>query len=93
MILDIAFLLRFALLSYAAAVFFAIGVGIAFSRNRLTIAKLGVIFIVVAVFLSLSYAREPFHKRLLICLIWTSLLSLGYRFGHKVLRKNKKATA
>jgi len=46
--------------------------------------KLTLIFITVAVPLSLTFMGEPLQDRLWISLIWTSVIGLGFRFGRKM---------
>ena len=79
------FLLKFTLISYASIVFFTIGLRLAlFRRFDLNLFKLLLILIVMAVALSLSFIQEPIQDRLIISLVWTSLIANGFRFGKKL---------
>ena len=82
-----SFLLQFALISYAAMIFFTIGFGFAVNKNNnMSLLKLSIIFVIIAIFLSLPFHHESLHSRLLISLIWTSILGNGFRFGRKVIK-------
>ena len=81
------YFLRFALISYASIVFFVVGLRLAvFRKLDLNFVKLVLIFISVAVPLSFSFYSEPLLHRILISLVWTSLLAFGFRFGRKISR-------
>ncbi len=85
------FFLKFTLISYAAITFFSIGLYLAlFYRIDLNLFKLFLIFISVAVPLSISFVREPLQDRLLISLVWTSVIGLGFRFGRKMKQNSVK---
>ena len=80
------FFLRFTLISYASIVFFAVGLRLAlFRRVDLNLFKLILIFILTAIPLSLSFFKQPLQDRLLISLVWTSVLGFGFRFGRKII--------
>ncbi|GEM_PF-1400237 len=83
------FFLKFTLISYAAVAFFAIGFGLSFATKRtLNMVKLAVIFIVMAVSLSLSFKSETLQNRLIISFVWTSVMGTGFRFGRKMTKRN-----
>ena len=81
---EMMFFLKFAGVSYASTVFFAVGLGVSLAKNKLNLLKLFLIFGVIAVTLCWSYTEEPFPARIMICIVWTSVLWLGFRFGHKI---------
>ena len=82
------FFLRFALISYAAIVFFAVGLRSAlFNRLDLNFLKLSGIFLCVAIPLSLLFIHRPLEDRLFISVVWVSALSIGFRFGKKITQK------
>lgn len=82
------FFLRFTLISYAAIVFFAVGLRSALlTRLDLNLLRLGVIFLCVAVPLSLIFVHRPLVDRLCISAVWVSALSIGFRFGRKIVPK------
>ena len=77
--------LRFTLISYAAILFFALGLRLALlHRFGLNLFKLLIIFTLVATALSFSLTRKPLQDRLLISVIWTSVIVTGFRFGRKI---------
>lgn len=79
------FLLRFTLISYASIFFFALGLRFAIlNQIHLNFWKLFLIFIAVAIPLSLFFLKEPLEDRIFISLIWTSAIGIGYRFGKKI---------
>jgi len=84
------FFLRFALISFAAIAFFTIGLGAALSgRITFNLVKLGFIFSIIALFLSISYKTESLQTRLLISLLWTFILGYGFRFGRKIIQRER----
>ncbi len=90
---NLAFVLKFALISYAAVLFFTIGLGLVLSgKNQDYIIKIGIIFVIVAVSLSLSMRSEPLLNRLMISLIWRSVLGNGLRFRKKITRQKSSQT-
>ncbi len=81
------FLLQFALISYAAMMFFTIGFGFAVNKtNHMSLIKLSIIFVIIAIFLSLPFNHESLQNRIIISLIWTSILGNGFRFGRKIVK-------
>ena len=84
------FFLNFALISYAAVMFFTLGLGLALSSPKsLNLLKFILIFLLMAFFLSLAFLKEPLRQRLMISFIWTAVLGTGFRFGRKIQpRKN-----
>ena len=79
------FLLKFALISYAAIVFFTVGLRVSFfNRVNMNLLKLALIFVAVAVPLSFSLIHESLPSRLFVTLIWTSVIVVGFRFGKKI---------
>ena len=81
------FFLRFLLTSYSAIFFFAAGLGFAISHSsNLKQKEFMIIFCLITAMLSLSLKSEPSQGRLMIALIWTSLLFSGFRFGKKILK-------
>lgn len=83
------FLLKFTLISYASIFFFVIGLRLALFRHfDLTLFKLVLIFIAVAIPLSFSLLKEPLRDRLLVSAVWTSAIGIGYRFGRKMNQKD-----
>jgi len=81
----VEFLLKFTLISYASIVFFTMGLRLALLRQfDLSLLILPVLFILIAVSLSFSFIGEPFQDRLIISLVWTSVIAIGFRFGKKI---------
>ncbi len=76
---------EFALASYASIFFFLVGLRLALFREiDLNFQKLILIFVVIAGVLSFVFIREPVRNRLLISLIWTSVILVGFRFGKRI---------
>ena len=81
------FVLNFALISYAAVLFFSIGLGLALSSSKaLNLAGLALIFSIAGFCLSLVFLQEPLQIRIMIAFIWTAVLGSGFRFGKKIRR-------
>ncbi len=85
--MDSGQILKFTLISYAAAAFFSVGQGFAFlGNNKQKIVQLILIFLVMAIFYSALFRAGSVYDRIEVSLIWTSLLAMGYRFGRKISR-------
>ncbi len=79
------FFLKFTLISYASLIFFVIGLRLSlFHHFDLSLFKLILIFAAVAIPLSFSFVAESVQNRLFISMIWTSIISFGFRFGKKI---------
>jgi len=79
------FFLKFTLVSYASLVFFVIGLRLSLLHHfDLSLFKLILIFAAVAIPLSFSFVAESVQNRLFISMIWTSIISFGFRFGKKI---------
>ncbi len=86
--MNVLFLCYFALISYVAMIFFTIGFGFAANQNNnLNMVKLCSLFILVAIFLSIPLHQESIQNKLIISLIWASVLWNGFRFGRKVIER------
>ena len=82
------FLIKFGFISYAAVVFFVLGLAFAISaKNRGTLVRLFLIFMAVAVGLSTAFIHESLQHRLLISGVWVSVLGFGMRFGRRLFSK------
>ena len=50
-------------------------------------ANLVMFYLMVVVISAVRWGRGPLHERLLLSLLWTSVIAAGFRFGRKI-RKN-----
>ena len=83
-----SFFLRFGLASYSAVFFFTVGLSFALAcTNHLKYIELMIIFCLIAIALNFSFKSEPLQTRLIIAIIWTSILWIGFRVGKKLIKR------
>lgn len=80
--------MRFALISYSSVFFFTLGLRLVINQFDLRLLKLLLVFVVIAGLLSLIFIRESLQNRILISVVWTSLIGIGFRVGKRVLVKS-----
>ncbi len=78
-------MIEFTLASYASIFFFVVGLRLAlFQEINLNFLKLILIFVAIAIPLSLIFMRVSVQNRLIVSVVWTSLIWIGFHFGKKI---------